>query len=233
MYDDLTFVVPFRTDNGPRERIFNWTQDRLKKLFPDSPVIVCDNEGDFVLAAARNNGMRQVETEFVASIDGDTIWERDVIEDGLDALATDYPWVIPYTYYCALHGDAAERLLNEDPATQLWDYSGTPNLEYVVYTDPDQMFQPESGIVMMRTEDMLTTGGFDERCQTWGWEDRIFRLVADKMIGPHWRPEHNAVYHIWHPRGPEITVGHSKYQENWNLYNWHVDNFEAAHQRFL
>ncbi len=66
-------------------------------------------------------------------------------------------------------------------------------------------------------------GGFDERFEGWGAEDRAFYLACT-TLGPPARRVVGEVWHLWHPRSREKNPTLTTYQANFDL----VGRYRAA-----
>jgi len=66
-------IIPWRTDNGPRQEIFDWVLSRWKAHYESFGVIVSDT-GDEVFSrgASRNQGVRDSDADIVILADADT-----------------------------------------------------------------------------------------------------------------------------------------------------------------
>ncbi len=231
MTAEVSFVIPFRTDGGEREKLYRWNKLRLLLLFPKCEIITCDSDPDlpFNLSAARNSGIREATREFIANVDSDTIWNPNIIETCLDAMANNAHWMIPYMSYRALTPESTEALMGDGYGT----YINSHNLsyEYIKDVTNDEIYPPQSGLTFYRRSDLTKVGGFDERFIGWGWEDREMVTTSDRILGPHARIHEN-VYHMWHPRG-DADVHQPKYQDNWRRYDECVayENYSYSPER--
>jgi len=226
--EDLAFVIPFTTDHGRREDIFNWNVKRLEILFPGAQICIGEQDQElFNLSAARNNGIRQVDREYLFSLDADTVWNRDVIADAVRDIEFG-GWSIPYNRYLNIDMESGTSLTSRFPGMDLvyekLTYCGD------IPVIPDDKMPPVSGIVGMHTDTMYQIGGFDERFSGWGHEDRAFAFTAEKLLGPPYRRYHN-IYHIWHEVGP--TINQPKYHANWDLLRRYENEFEKVYKKFI
>lgn len=227
--EELAFVIPFTTDNGRREDIFLWNCRRLSKFFPGCQIVVGEqNDELFNLSKARNNGIKKVDRPFLFSIDADTVWNPELIIDSIDILQIN-KWVIPYMTYLQTDMASGLKITSEDPETILIYSNYTYHSELIV--PPNDPMPPVSGILGMRTEHMYDIGGFDERFQGWGHEDRAFVLAAQHVLGEPAKRLNYKIYHIWHEVGP--TINQPKYHDNWNILRQYENNFNRIYKKFL
>jgi glycosyltransferase involved in cell wall biosynthesis len=227
--EELAFVIPFKTDHGRREEIFNWNIKRLKGMFPGCQIVIGEQDSElFNLSQARNDGIRKVDRPFLFSLDADTVWNPEIIIDSVHALGK-YKWVIPYMLYLNINMKTGLELTQDDPEVILL-YA---NFEYdaELKVPPNDPMPPVSGIVGMKTETMYEVGGFDERCDGWGWDDRIFAYVAEKVLGEPPKRFNHMIYHIWHEVGP--TINQPKYHDNWELFREYERHFHKTYRKFL
>jgi hypothetical protein len=227
--EELAFVIPFKTDHGRREEIFNWNVSRLKKFFPGCQICIGEQDSElFNLSQARNNGIRKVDRPFLFSIDADTAWNPELIIDSVHALES-HRWVIPYMVYLQTDMNSGLRITKEDPETILIYSNYQYHAELIV--PPNDPMPPVSGIVGMHTIDMFYLGGFDERFDGWGWEDRAFAITAERLLGQSAKRINHMVYHLWHEVGP--TINQPKYHANWDLYRQYESHFNKIHKKYL
>ncbi len=208
------FLIPFRTDNGHREKLFNWNVERINRLFPDSNVYVGGGpDGEFNRSAAINEAFSKIQDEsFIIINDSDTVWNSTLIMNGIYAL-THNRFVIPYSHYHLMDAPHTGKILSEREDIQIthtnYDYENTIQANPHVWHAP-----PVSGVLMMRASDFIITKGFDQRFRGWGEEDVAFVIRASERIGRPVRLKGD-VYHLWHPRGEDYNQPH--YKDNQRL----------------
>jgi GT2 family glycosyltransferase len=219
----LSFLIPHRSDHGPRDVVLLWNKLRLTKLFPDCDIIIgeCDADKPFNRGQAINNAFKQSDSEFVVIVDGDTIFDEDTLLVGLEEIEF-HPWIIPYDRYFRLNEASTFWLLLENQDLELVEQE----LEILdaIYADHQLQYAPPvSGLLLLRSVDFKETGGFDERFSGWGGEDNAFVALANTYIGPYYRT-HGAVYHMHHPRKPDFSE--PTWAANANLMNKYLDAAE-------
>ncbi len=223
---NVSFIIPFRTDNGMREYSFDWNVRRLIHYFPDSEIIIQNSSEEvFSRSEARNKAAVKATHDYIVPLDADTVWNPESLDQAIRALEKGSPWVIAYDTYLAMDHDSTNNVLK-----------GTPDLIFNEKAYRYEVVQKDTGAVggfmVLRKDDLFKLGGWDERFVGWGWEDRAFAHAADKVIGPHARIK-GAIYHLWHPCPIEQTIHHPRYQENWSLYNQYVSRFAQTHKAYL
>ncbi len=119
MFNKLSVVIPWKTDNGPREDIFLWVYNRYLSM----PVgtIITSSAKSFTRASARNAGVNQVQSEYVLMADADTIPRREDIENAYYLLEGGKPWVICYAdkKYYNLTEEKTQKILTMDSSVDV------------------------------------------------------------------------------------------------------------------
>lgn len=164
-----TVVMPWRStpDRVPAYR-------RCAQFWVDHHyrIVVADSDPcrRFNRAQARNNAVKQADTELVIIADADTR-PADIsqIHEALE-IATNGLAVWPYNTYKLLPADATEA---PDLATV------TPIRTYALKARP-------GGLIVISRTAYDIVGGFDEMFGAgWGYEDAAFRLTCQTLIGAH------------------------------------------------
>ncbi len=199
----VSFILPFRTDNGPREEIFQWHRKRLEYLFPQAEIVVGDSDPDkpFSASVARNNAFKRCSGDILFFNDTDTIFDPLNIVKAIK-ITQQRPglgWVYPYDVYHSLDPESGRKVLNSPINI---DLETTTLTDVFTFTDPTQNpdhAPPYSGLLCMDRASFEVVGGFDEEFPVPGFEDWSFKDAANFYLGYYTRIP-GAVYHIWHPR---------------------------------
>ncbi len=210
------FLIPFRTDNGPRQVICDWVVKRINFFFPEAKVYFGNSpSGEFNRSAAINDAFSQIEGQkYIAINDSDTVWNPYTIINGFHSLVYDSKFVIPYSNYVALTKESTDDILSLKPSVGIdnlelhWEFN--VNVNPHVYHAP-----PVSGLCVMKSDDFAKVK-FDERFVGWGEEDVAFVIRASSILGKPYRCG-GPVYHLWHPRSAEYDQPH--YAKNRRLLN--------------
>lgn len=211
---DFAFLIPFRTDNGRRQEIFNWNLRRLRFFFPDCGIYIGESpEGEFNRAAAINNAFSQIQNEkYVVINDSDTVWDMTILINGFHSLVHDARFVIPYSNYRALDYKSSDILLGLPEHIRMYDLN--LDCEFDITCNVDVYYAPPvSGVCMMEARNFAKIK-FDERFVGWGEEDVAFVIAARKELGRPYRCG-GPIYHIAHPKSAEYSQPH--YGENRRL----------------
>ena len=223
---DLSFIVPFRSDNGIRERNFEWSMDRLEKLCPSAQIVIADSGTEvFNRSEARNNAFNHCDRSVVVQQDADTVWNLSALTQAVESLENGAPWVIAYKDYRALDADSTSRLVDQPVDVELEPSNYSYDVESI-----DTI--ANGGFMALRRKDVFKVGGWDERFVGWGWEDKAFAHASNQILGQCVRLD-QSIYHLWHPHSVEQTIHHPHYQENWRLYDQYVANLSKTWKAFL
>lgn len=167
---DATVCIPWRpqpTRLGPYKKVrafweqFGW------------PIIEADSDPTkhFNLAQARNNAVRQVDSDVVVVSDADVIPTAANVIHAILTVGHEIIW--PYTQHRYISGDWDGDPF-EAPVTQL---DGMP-------PQPPEGYKEWTGSIYVATrESYWRIGGFDERFTSWGGEDSCFRIAANTLTG--------------------------------------------------
>lgn len=84
----VTVVVPYSPEHTPKEMLFDAIESVLDQRGPvDLRVVVVFDSEQRGPAWARNRGLREVETRYVAFLDGDDVWHPDKLRRQLARLS--------------------------------------------------------------------------------------------------------------------------------------------------
>jgi glycosyltransferase involved in cell wall biosynthesis len=201
----ITVIIPFCPDGGRRDANYFWVTNRIRKLLPDSEILVPIQETlPFNKSAAVNSAVKVAKNDILLICDADMVFNIDLIENSTK-IVRDVPWVAPMRERWDLTWQCSTDLLNKP---------------YDIELDGLKCYQKykegrcRGGSVFMITkENFYKAGGFDERFIGWGYEDAAFVIAALRTIGGYVETD-NLAYHLWHPPAinqyPELTAKNKK-----------------------
>jgi glycosyltransferase involved in cell wall biosynthesis len=193
----ISVLIPYRNDGGDhRAWLFQWVLQRWNALLPSAEVVVRSGgpDGPFNRSRAINNAAADARGDVFVIADADTVFHLDELQEAI-RLCLGGTWVLPYGPYVNLDAISTHRVLARPADTDIaikdvsWDHL---------------LMDSVSGLVVLTREQFGTAGGFDERFERWGFEDRAFQEAADRLVGGHVRVDGGYCFHLWHPRGADF-----------------------------
>lgn len=188
----LSVLIPWRSDHGHRQKLFDYLLPLWQALEPEG-VEVCigqpSPEGAFNCSQALNRAFLQATTDKMMIFGADYFPDLEVLREG--ALALDSrPWV-PLLSQTGYYSEAStyEILAGRDPAEL--------NLEYTLPF--------ATAIIGFTRNAMVASGGLDERFCGWGYEDAAHRQTLIGLYGDQTALPYTSRC-FWHPsdhRTPE------------------------------
>ncbi|MGY4690677.1 glycosyltransferase family 2 protein [Salibacterium sp. K-3] len=220
MSASLSIILPFQTDNGPRERVFQWVRSFYQHQIKHADVCIGESQGSpFCKAAAVNDGADKAGGDVLAIIDSDIICPPAVLQKAV-RLLTQHPWVIPYTEVRNLTRPQTDALLKR-PSSRPFPVQ----MRGGSVQDGKQL--PYGGINVLLRSCFFQAGGFDERFIGWGGEDDAFACAVDTLCGPHERIP-GAVFHLHHPSSKGGRPLH--YRRNAKLAHRYCSAYGNTHE---
>jgi predicted glycosyltransferase involved in capsule biosynthesis len=209
---ETTIIVPFRSDNGPRQKIWDWVKTRYQNLYPKWDIIEYDTEEKpFNRGASRNEAVKQAKSKYIVLADADVVpVDYEYLHVAIDMLESGVNWVLPYDYYYNLNQQTTDLVLNESPNSIIDDDPTKDMCEF-------WRIQSWAGLIVMRKQDFIQTGGYDPRFKGWGYEDNAFAIKNDALIGAYSRIEYPCI-HLWHPVSEGSGFTNENIEENRALY---------------
>lgn len=202
-------LIPFKPDNGIRDRTFKWVKGFYKKMMPEVELCVGETfSAPFNRAEAINLAARQATRDIFVITDSDIILDPNVIKKAI-LMLNKHVWIIPYSKCLDLSESGTYRLLNKFPQ---WPLPGDIDYDNRF---KNRKYKPIGGIIVVSRKNFNRVKGFDERFVGWGGEDDAFGYAMDTLCGPYKRIDDHPIYHLWHPKvGPE---GNSNFENNKEL----------------
>lgn len=188
---DVSVLIPWRTDNGQRERNLNFVLKAWARL----GVQVClgedDPTGPFNCSRAQNRAFRQAEHDVLLMVGADMVPEAGHIATAASRFWTRglrwKPLYATTSYWSQTSTDLI--LAGKDPESEPFDYT----LPFC------------TGPVMLTRDAYVATGGMDERFSGWGYEDAAFRQTLAGLFGAP--PAFDATCRcLWHETDHRIAV---------------------------
>lgn len=201
---DVSFVIPYRSDGGWRDRLWAWCRTRLETLFPEAEIVLGDEmgKGPFLRATACNNGVQLATRPIVAILDADVAFMKQSLQKVLELMAPGR-WAMGYRY---------KRYIAKEPTNFLLERPPDIELPSGLAVDPpyrgtERKTGGTSSYVVMFRDDFIHIGGFDARFIGWNYEDQAFAIVANTLLGRFLTTDETLV-HLWHEGQPEMIAPH-------------------------
>lgn len=211
---NLSILVPYRSDGGHRDRIFEWTQTFYKEQFPKAEICVGRNDHNlFSRSAAINDAAAKATKDVFLIVDADLLFDPSLVKASLQLLS-DFHWVVPYYSIRYATQESTERLLSTSPVWPLQIQVQSEEIDWSVEGIT-------GGIGIIPRKSFRKVRGFDTRFLGWGGEDDAFALAANTLCGKYTRLNSN-IYHLWHPT--EKSQGNPHYGKNLEL----LDEYKAC-----
>lgn len=188
---DVSVLIPWRTDNGPRERVFRY----LLPLWEATGAQICvgedDPDGPFNCSRAQNRAFRQAKHDRLYMIGADAVPDLDhLLTTRMRFRHHDEDWFPLFAETAYYSREATDRILaGSDPESFELDYT----LPFC------------TGPVALTRDAYVATGGMDERFSGWGYEDAAFRQTLAGLFGAPPAPPHT-LRCLWHETDHRITV---------------------------
>lgn len=205
MFDEnISILIPFKSDGGQREKNWNWLKKRYELLMPNAELCIGDSDIEpYCRSAAINNAAKLATKDIFIIADADMVFDINQIKTGIEMLSQ-HAWVIPFTITAFLTVEQTNSLLQKDPAIIMSniDFAGCRYFMNSV-----------SEVNILPRKHFEKIGGFDERFKGWGFEDMAFQSAMDNLCGAFKRIEDAKVWHLYHPPASEAY-----YSQNASLF---------------
>lgn len=205
---ELSVLIPWRTDNGPRARVFDHVLSLWNLTGADICIGTDTGEGPFNCAMAQNDAFRKAKYNNLVMFGADMLPDIGVIQAATERLANE-AW-FPLFEQTAYFSEADTETLLRGPGAP---YTPLGYQHLVPFC---------TGVVGLTRETYIEAGGMDERFMGWGMEDAAFRHTLHSLY-PNAVAFPATCVCLWHPEGDR---GHSS-QNNWDL----IREYEARPER--
>jgi hypothetical protein len=201
---DVSVLVPWRSSDPQRIKVW----DYIKWEWSLMNVEICAaadgiDHGPFNTSKACNNAFKMSTKNWLVTTGADVIPDWTLIHSGLNFAAKyGVRWVPLGNETQYFNEEATNRILN---TKRWWDET----------TDPQYRVPFQTGIMLIRRDLYLETGGHDERFEGWGGEDAAFRRSVH-VLGGDSEPVPLTLRCLWHDPGRRGTMSKK--------------NFELCHQ---
>lgn len=186
------FLVPRRSDRGPRDRLWRFTQKHWAQHLRSIPIVEGHDDGErpFNRSRAMNRARALTTADTLVILDADVLVNPEQVQATIEASRETGRFTIGYTTWAGLNREGTDRIVK--------GYRGAwePHIE-VRYT------HSVSSLVAVPAALWDEVGGFDERFEGWGLEDSAFEVACNVLGGGTDRTD-GFCWHLWHPRHEQL-----------------------------
>lgn len=202
----FSVLIPWRSDNGSRQEVFDWIISRYEAFFGDQAQLCIADSGHepFNRAASRNMAFEEAEHRLVLIADADTTPQRYFTYVFEDITPESLSYVYPYRTYYAIKSTPTNELLQHPPDVHI----PPPDV-----TEIEFRMESWAGSICMPSKAFEYINGYDEGFTGWGYEDTAFRESCKRLLTGLQRPSGHVV-HLWHPNGKEQTWDQPEIKKN-------------------
>lgn len=204
---DYAVVIPWRETSPERRRaleyVKRWFEQNLgcrTDLGARYPLFLPDSGHEkFNRGASRNLGMEWAclkRARVVIFCDADTVPEEAPLREAIYGASRDDRLHLPYTHFRGLTQSGTRRALRGRPLAD--------------QPTEDEHDHATGGILVISPKGYYEAGRHPELCG-WGFEDTIFRICCDAILGETRRYTGN-IHHLWHPK--DWNLGSPQWEAN-------------------
>lgn len=196
---DVSVLVPWRSEDPQRIKVWDYIESEWSLM----GVEICAasdgrGHGPFNTAKACNNAFKMSTKNWLVTTGADVIPDFTMVETGLYVAKRDgLKWVPLGNETEYFNAETTERILEH---RKWWTEPTDP-----VYSVPFQ-----TGIMLIRRDLYLETGGHDERFEGWGGEDAAFRRSVH-VLGGDSEPIPLTLRCLWHDPGRRGTMSKNNF----------------------
>jgi len=195
---DVSVLVPWRSKDPQRIGVWEYCKSEWEK----QGVEVCEGvdaeDGPFNTAKACNDAFKKSTQPYLLTVGADIIPGHDTLKVALRLLKDrDASWVPVGDRTEYFNAEATNRILS----TRRWESEDT---------DPQYTVPFQTGIMLIRRDLYLESGGHDERFEGWGGEDAAFRRSIH-ILGGDSRPVPLTLRCLWHDPSRRGTMSKNNF----------------------
>lgn len=195
----VSVIIPYRSDEPERQRLFDWCVTRWAALHPDWQLVTPHDgaaEGPFNRSRAVNRGVDMADGEVVIVADADICVRYGQAEEMVASLEAGANWVVGFQRMVHLTYERTQNILTADP--DAIDPPAHASSVDIRWSGSESV----CGLLALWRSDFLNIGGFCEAMTDWGHEDVAFAYTADTLIGQYARTSGD-VAHLFHALRPD------------------------------
>ncbi|MFC0559387.1 glycosyltransferase family 2 protein [Halalkalibacter alkalisediminis] len=192
MLKNVSIIIPFQTDHGPRAAAFEWVKNYYSNVIPEAEVgLGIMNESHMNKAKAVNQAVKQATRDILVIADADVVYDPKIIVESIKLLKK-AAWVVPFTELYDVSQEDTKKLLTEKPK---WPIGLKPkNCHKIKW-----LYEGFAGkLIIIPRKHFEAVGGFDERFIGWGGEDDAFSHAVNTICGEFVNLKAK-IFHLWHP----------------------------------
>ncbi|MFK9094063.1 galactosyltransferase-related protein [Bacillus salipaludis] len=203
MFENVSIIIPFQTDHGPREEAFEWLKRYYAAVMPDAELCLGLYSGNEInKSKAVNQAAKRATKDIFVIADADVVYDPTLIKKAIELLK-EAAWVVPFTEIYDIPKQETKYLLRKQPSWPL-----RVNIEDCVKAE--WLYEGFAGkINVIPRVHFEAVGGFDERFIGWGGEDDAFSHAVNTLCGKFVNIEAK-VFHLWHPPAYSDTNPYSE-----------------------
>ncbi|WP_051633787.1 glycosyltransferase family 2 protein [Bacillus sp. UNC41MFS5] len=203
MFENVSIIIPFQTDNGPREAAFKWLVKYYSIVMPKAEIVIGTiNENDVNKAKAVNMAAKKATRDIFVILDADIVVTREIIEESIKLLDK-AAWVVPFTKIYDVPYELTRNLLKTEP-------TGPIDINKEKCNKVNWLYNGFAGkINIIPRKNFEAVGGFDERFIGWGGEDDAFSHAVNTICG-YFVNYKGSIFHLWHPSSSYHSNPNSK-----------------------
>lgn len=194
MFENVSIIIPFQTDYGPRAEVFVWVKKFFEVAMPDAELCLGRlNSREINKSRAVNLAAKEATRDIFLIVDADTVFDPNIILESIKLLQH-AEWVVPFSEVYDIPMDVTERIMSTKPNWPL-------NAKLEEFQKVNWMYDGFAGKVnLVPRRNFEKVGGFDERFVGWGGEDDAFAFSVNTLCGKAVNYDAK-VFHLWHPPG--------------------------------